>query len=522
LPLLIFGAGGFDYSIHGLWAKNFISELGFDSLYPRHFPQLNYGLGEYFGFFYPPAIFYINSALGFLQNDEMLNYTLVIASGYLALILSAFACYRWLSSRYNNRQIALLASILYMLSPYLLINSYYFSALSQQWAFALFPLLMLTAEKIAFGKKRGVVLYAIAQALLFLTNIPMAIIFSGIPFIYLLALKADLRAFLKMASGAIFASCLAAFYLLPMLLLKKYVYIDAHFDWGLSYDKFFITQDNLSGGQTSFFALIMLELFFYSLVTAFLVLKINFNRLHKFILFGMAAVIFMQFPISIIFWENLPFLKYIQFPHRLLAISVVLLTLLFAEFLADKNSAERIKMLTAILVIPLIILTIFAAEKRSEPISNEARALYQKGLFGFNPHYVPKSEGMVEYLYGKDRAGIEQLPIIESKNRNADFEVIEIRNRHLEFKINAVVGDEMIIRQFYIPGWRAEINGIPVELLSEDYMQRMLIVIDKNYKDATLLLYLPKYWHERAGAWISLISLLILMLLFCYEKRLQK
>jgi len=309
---------------------------------------------------------------------------------------------------------------------------------------------------------------------------------------------------------------------LPMLLLKKYVYIDAHFDWGLSYDKFFITQDNLSGGQTSFFALIMLELFFYSLVTAFLVLKINFNRLHKFILFGMAAVIFMQFPISIIFWENLPFLKYIQFPHRLLAISVVLLTLLFAEFLADKNSAERIKMLTAILVIPLIILTIFAAEKRSEPISNEARALYQKGLFGFNPHYVPKSEGMVEYLYGKDRAGIEQLPIIESKNRNADFEVIEIRNRHLEFKINAVVGDEMIIRQFYIPGWRAEINGIPVELLSEDYMQRMLIVIDKNYKDATLLLYLPKYWHERAGAWISLISLLILMLLFCYEKRLQK
>ena len=84
----------------------------------------------------------------------------------------------------------------------------------------------------------------------------------------------------------------------------------------------------------------------------------------------------------------------------------------------------------------------------------------------------------------------------------------------MEAFLTAEEGSKLNLRWFYIPGWKAEINGIEIPVKEEPEMRTILITIPKDVKNAKLKIYLPLYIYEKLGYLISAISLLLVLAIY--------
>lgn len=307
-----------------------------DAGYKYGYPQFN---------FYPPLPYYIGAAMHQVGIQYIDTVKILFIFGY---VLSAITMFLLVSELTGSYWPSFVASLAYSYIPYKAVEVYVRGALSEFWAQIFFPLIFWAIYKlIKSGKPKYLIWTGLSISLLLTTHTLMTMIFAPVAVIWAAywLFKTRWRNVGKVVAGGILGFCLSAFFILPVLFEKQFAHTESmlsgYFDYRqhfVSLYKFFISREwgygssgfpneklNLSLGIVQWIA---------GLVIAPVVALINFKKQKRFSIpvLGLTALalfsIFMIHMKSSFIWAHLPFLWYMQFPWRFLAVSIFLLCLL--------------------------------------------------------------------------------------------------------------------------------------------------------------------------------------------------
>lgn len=335
--------------------------------------DLTGGLGQPLFNFYAPFPFYLGAffhLLGFSFIDS------VKALFALSFALSGVFMY-FLGKTFFGRLGAVTVSFLYVYAPYHAVDIYVRGAMSESWALVFFPLIFwFFYLSIKDEKYLYFVLSIFSLSFLILSHSIMNLSFFPVAFfwaIYWLVALKKVKLFPKVISVFVLAFLLAGFFILPALLEKSLVRIEslmaAYYDFRLH----FVTSGQLFfsrfwgygsslGAQSGmsfqigwphwWLVVLMLPLSFL------LYLK---KEKRKALLFLFLIVIFFAFAFmthrkSILIWETLPFIPFVQFPWRFLGIIIFLASFISGgifDFLKCSRAPRFVNVLFTILVIVL-------------------------------------------------------------------------------------------------------------------------------------------------------------------------
>ncbi len=166
---------------------------------------------------------YLGGLLTFITHNPLISYYLLIL---IALVSSAIGTYLFLT-RSVSSEAAFLATTLYSFATYRITNIYVRGAMPELFMTLWVPYILIVLTKIS-GTRTYLVLTALL-ALLILTH-PMSLILH-VPFIFLIALIMFSRNFVRIGGVCISISAaiaLSAYYLLPLRLESKYLYMGSN------------------------------------------------------------------------------------------------------------------------------------------------------------------------------------------------------------------------------------------------------------------------------------------------------
>jgi hypothetical protein len=319
-PMFFLGnASGHDFEFHLASWLDVAGQWHEGILYPRWAEWANWGLGEPRFVFYPPTSWMLGSALGTALPWRMTPGTFI----WLALILAGVGMWR-LAREWLPAPEAAAAAVLFAVNPYHLVVVYYRSDFAELLASALLPLMILGALGIARKGWRGVPALAMVFALIWLSNAPAAVI-STYSLLPLLAVGCILRRSERplFHGGAAMAGGLglAAFYIFPAAYEQRWIQIQEVLAQNLRPDRnFLFTHGNdpefvLFNWKVSAVALGVMMIAGIAAVFAARRRR-EFPELWWMLLALGAVSVILMFPLSIVLWNNLPELRFVQFPWR--------------------------------------------------------------------------------------------------------------------------------------------------------------------------------------------------------------
>jgi hypothetical protein len=348
LPMLVRGPScGHDFDFHLLsWleAANQFAHLG----YPHWAYTPAWNAGEPRFIFYPPISWTLGAFLGLVLPWNAVP----TAFTWIALTLSGLTMYR-LAVRYASPAAALIAATLYLANPYMLFTAYDRTAYGELLAAAWLPLLFAAA----LAPHVKILPIAIPLALLWLTNAPAAVMSSyALAFLTLIRLlrpptpysllpvPSRLRLALNTISGTALGLALAAFYIVPAAYERRYVQVNLAVTAGMRVSDHFLfhrmpgnTFDDrfhdIVVHTASVVALTLLAAIAVAALAAWRsrpTTDCSLSTTHYPLFLLTLLIAFLLTPPSLILWNHIPQLAFLQFPWRLSAILGVILALLTA------------------------------------------------------------------------------------------------------------------------------------------------------------------------------------------------
>ncbi|MEK7168647.1 MAG: glycosyltransferase [Patescibacteria group bacterium] len=336
----------------------------------RWVPDAGYGYGYPQFNYYPPTPYYVGAVLHRIGFQYIDSVKILFIAGY---ILSALTMFLLISELLKNKWAGFVSAALYTYIPYKAVEVYVRGALSEFWAQVFFPLIFYLIYKvIKTGKVSFTISLSVAVALLATTHTLMTIIFAPAAFLWAVywLYTEKWTNLSKVIWSGLLGFGLSAYYLLPVAFEHQFVHIEsmlsgyfdyrAHFvslyklfistEWGYGSSGFPNEKLNLSLGIVQWVIGIgagFLAIFNY---------KKNkmFSLITFYILLTTLLSVFMIHMKSSSIWAKLPFLWYMQFPWRFLALSIFLLCLLSGLFIFFSG---KIKYVLGVLVITIAIIS---------------------------------------------------------------------------------------------------------------------------------------------------------------------
>lgn len=326
LPMLFYGV----YDAHDLpafhlrWAKQFSDQFWSGELYPRWLLNLNGGLGSPTFFFYSPVPYYFTSLLRpLVWMTDPLGWHQLSFGALLGLAASGITAYLWLQCLVPARA-AFIAAIFYVIAPYhLAVDLYVRFAYAEFWSFVWLPLILYFTHKLAQGQKKAAIGFTIAQALLIMTHLPTFLIFSPVPFLYLLWYgKQRVKIAIAFSIAFILAVGLAAIYWFPAMTTKDFIILKADptqyefYDYTTNFLFAESIRQNFQG-VISFLGISSVLMLVLAATTFFIANRLNSTRHSSLFWIAIALVsCWMCLPQSNWVWQLIPPLQIIEAPWR--------------------------------------------------------------------------------------------------------------------------------------------------------------------------------------------------------------
>ena len=363
LPMLASGPScGHDFDFHLLsWLE--AAQQMVRGGYPHwaYTPALNAGEPRFL--FYPPLSWMLGAVLGLVLPWKLAT----TAFTWVTLTLAGVTARR-LGRRYAPENAATLAAVAYMVNPYMLFTAYERTAYGELLAAAWLPLLFAAA----LAPDLDVLTLALPVTLLWLTNVPAAVmgmyalaVLMGVRLSLGIAYrKGGKREFASTAvGGTVLGIALAAFYLLPAAMERKFVQADLATGLGMRvvdstlfhhmaavngysaadavvHDAVLLTASRIALGLllavVAMGAALLLKRKRIFATTAVLVLAL--------------LIAFLMTPLSLALWPHLPELQFLQFPWRMCALLAAAAALFLAQLLPGKLSTGRMLAVAAIVL----------------------------------------------------------------------------------------------------------------------------------------------------------------------------
>jgi len=482
-------------------------------LTPRWLPDFYYRYGSPIFNFYAPLTYYVIETFRFIGLSGMWALKLT----YLLFWLMA-SFYMWrLAGEVIDRDGAYAAAAAYLAAPYLLIDAYVRVGIAEFAAFAWLPMILLglwrsARETSAFGP----LLAALAFAGLMLTHNITAMIATPLLLFFALVVALDWKAALKSLSSLLLGMTLAAFFWVPAIIEKKFVhatesltggFFDFHHHF-LAPKQLFVrfwgygaSKPGLDDGMGFMYG----ELLWLAVLIAVpscLLLRVRREtiniRVRVAAFFAAAICLLMTLPVSKWLWESLPLIHFVQFPWRFLLPATAFGALLVAAL--PMLVGERIRRLV---VLALVLLALGASVQYLQvryvyhDVKNNTFAFVmanQLKQVQYEPDLVRPDHFLtierIRQLGVTSTAAHDYLPFACTRPPEAlPANAVEASGGNLEIlssswgypfvraETQALIQEDVIINQFYFPGWQVTIDDAPGVIRVEPETGRMLVAV---------------------------------------------
>ncbi len=426
------GRRGFFLSDDGEWMVIRLSAFH-QSLREGQFPvrflgRLNHSYGYPVSNFLYPGYLYIASPLHVvgIRFDDSVK---IILAG--SIILSALFVYLWIR-QYFNEQASAIGAISFVLAPYLAYDLYTRGSVGEILAF-----LPVSVGLYSIASRR-LHLLPLSVGLLVISHNSLALIF-----LFLLAMYGVTRERLRVVPYMLLGLGLAAFFWIPALVERRYVIFDSV---------------NIADPSDYFLRGVTYILAGPAAIVSWIVLAKKkawqAQRSVKVLLLLFAISVIAATPLSKLLWSWPVMAKLIQFPYRMLAVSVLLgAWITSAAVHRVKRTTSRFIVLLAVLLIMPAIFTTRNVESVARPegyyTTNEATTTVADEYMPKWVRVKPMSRAALplEFFQGSGRINIE-------------------RKTTQQLSATVVANDQSVLQMntIYYPGWGVLVDNERVDI----------------------------------------------------------
>jgi hypothetical protein len=514
-----------DLAMHVAQMQGFHRGLQSGYLYPRWQEETNRGFGAPTTIFYPPAIYYLTSALYSIFGNWMLTLK---ALYYLLMVGSGGAIY-FLARRLMMPQAATITMIIYLIAPYHLLNHYQRGAIAECLSFIWLPLILRFAwdlislpetsvDRRFFAGINEIVGLSLSWGLCIFSHPPTAyqfvLIWAPI-FCFIVIWRRQWIQPLRLGAGLAVGSMLAGSYLIPAIIEQKEIHandVEAAWPYHESY-VFLMSSARYDHRADDFvrrldyiwlFTIIIILLIAALVLAAYLRGRRDSSSL-PWLTAGLFASLMMT-AISKPFGRLIPKIEIGVFSWRMLALT----TLIIAILTGCLYEAGRVRKSEFGLGLTLAAVLIIGATAWMS-YSWVIRPMYRAENFRENPSHS-------NYSTAPRHAGRE-LPDRERVfiARGEGFSRVERWEPELkEISVTAATPVSVSVRNFVYPGWIARVDGNPSEI---EIGPAGEIVVPMKEGVHQLQLKFTNTWDRQLGIALTIIGALSLATLTLIARR---
>lgn len=498
-----------------------------DAGYQYGYPQFNY---------YPPSVYYLGELFHLVGFQFIDAVKILFVLGYVFSALGMFLLLRAFLGNFS----AVFGALFYSYVPYKAVEVYVRGAMSEFWALVIFPLVFWASYQLIKTKKiKYLAFFALLVGLLLTTHNLMSIIFLPLVIIWCLSwifLEKDWKILPKLILSGLLGVGFASFFSLPVFFEKPYAHLETLLGGYFGYEQHFVnlqqlfisnywgygssvlgSEDDLSLSTGPIHAL-------FALIGLFIAIW-RFKKSPKLssiliVLFLTSlGVLFLIHVRSSFIWKMIGFLEWLQFPWRILANSIFLLSVISAIGLQlIPNVKARVGVGFAVLALVVVLhagffkpvdwLNISDKDKFSGKSWDKQLTI---SIFDYLPIYaefppITQAPEKPEVLDGDI--------IIKSYSKGSNYQQGEI-----------IVEKEATIRLplFDYPGMKVTVDGKKVNHWNDDCrLQEFCLGLitfqlpPGNYKIRAELTNTP---IRTVGNVISLVSMILIISIFIYSYR---
>lgn len=510
VPFFFLGLpSGHDFEFHMNSWMEVVQQWKHGTLLPRWAPLAHYGYGEARFIFYPP----LSWILGALLGTVLPWWT--VPGAYIWLSLTLSGCSMFLLARqWLGRRDAIFAAALYAANPYYLVTVYWRSAFAELLAGALLPMLFLLLLREKEDGPKIILPLSLLVGAAWLTNVPAAVMVN-----YSLALLAVMFAITRrsarvlLVSGAAVAvgTALAAFYLVPVVHEQSWVNLEQVLSPGLKPTENFLFTRILDPEHNAFNLLVSMMTTAEMLALAGAVAlwaRRKKDRTSSWPLLAWAgAAVLLMSPVTAIFWDYLPKLRFVQLPWRWLLCLNVAFALLVS--MAWRRWFSRI----ALCIMLLAVLA--AGWRRVQPpwwdTAEDIVDMHEAQIDSLQDNLQdgPGYEGTDEYVpIAADPYEIKQAAprVVFEGDGKAQVQVPRWTALQREVRVNAETPGALVLRLFNYPAWHVEVNGRVVQAETREVTGQMMVPVEAGASDVKITFV--HTGDQAVGAGISVVAAL--------------
>ena len=518
IPIAIHGnPWGHDVNLHLRSWMDAERQFHQGNFFPRWAAGANQGFGEPFFIFYPPLSRLVGVALGLFLPWK------IVSGVYIWLMLVLAGAAMWICAReWLAPADALVASLLFAVNPYLLICAYKRGNYADLLAGALFPLIVWGGLRMGYAPARTALPLSAAFAAIWLSDLPAGVIASYalagllvLNAIFYRSLRPLLFGALAMASA--FGSI--AFFLFPAAWERKWVSIAeaVRLEWDPAHN-FLFTHNNMPlyvifNRALSFIAVFLI------LVTAAAALAARRFRQDETNVWRSLTILaavstFMMFRPSLLLYERLPEMRYVEFPWRWLSV----LSVVTAFFVAVAISQFRRKWIpwaiTAMAVVSVGAVIVHTV--------TWDHAHYLEGLIAdaHSPAGYPIRFGDWSNPLGSQREKLDKAapPVaVADPGQAAQIQVEQWQGQRKIFSVESAQPLLLKLHLLSYPAWQAKLNGNVVPLQTDPELGQMLVAVPAG--SSRVEIYFARTWDRTVGNVISLLTLITCVPLMWWLRR---
>jgi hypothetical protein len=524
LPFFWLGsASGHDFEFHVASWLDVAYQWKHGVLFPRWTAWTNFGFGEPRYIFYPPLSWILGAALSLVLPISWAPAAFVFLTQTLAGM-----CAFLLLRRLVGKTPACLGAAFYAANPYALLVSYVRSDFAEQLASAIFPLLLLSALRLAGllkNEKPGrstIASFAIPFAGAWLCNAPAGVIASyslALLFAWAAGTQRSWRVMLRAAGGLALGFGLAAFYLVPAAYEQRWVNIGQALSSGLLPSQNFLfteiadVEHNWFNWISSFCALALILL---TAPTALASRRFAGKRgdsngpkpvWSALLVLGSVAT-FMMFRLTTPLWNLLPKLRFVQFPWRWMSIVAVICCCFLAAAIERRRGWLWFAGV-AILSFPLgYFLTQNTWWDPDEMPTQQAAITNGTGYEGVD-EYDPLGDDHLDLPKHAPLAAILPEASKDSRSKPLDAKIqVEIwRTDDHRIFVETPAPARVALRLLNYPTWQVTVNGKIVSPEKPDDLDQMLVPIEAGKSEIEVRFVRTN--DQAAGIALSILSLLL-------------